>query len=139
MSGANTASDAIRASVDRLYWNSEESVDAVASRLGLSRHALYQAVHPHPAGAACGICGGELAFANRSQRTRRRARCTECGGTCTLSATDGETRMDEGPRAERWSAGAWRAGPGRKTRLGAAAVLGLAVAVAAVEGVRARG
>ena len=71
--------DALHASANRLYWHSRDSVDALAARLGMSRHAFYQSIRPEPAGRACAACGGVLEFANRTARQTSRARCAGCG------------------------------------------------------------
>lgn len=87
------ATPAVRASTDRLYWQTDDAVDVVAARLGISRKAVYAAVQPAPAHAPCPACGGALAYANRSARAAGRAHCRDCGATesvpFTASARDG--------------------------------------------------
>lgn len=77
---------AIRASVDRLYWNSNGTVEELTTRLRISRQALYACINPLAAGASCQECGGEMVFANRTSRTTRKARCTGCGATERMPA-----------------------------------------------------
>ena len=67
------------ARLNRLYWESEESVTAIADRLGISRRALYEALEPRPVGAACPECGSPLGFRNRTAAENREAECPECG------------------------------------------------------------
>ncbi len=71
--------DALHASANRLYWHSRDPVDALAARLGMSRHAFYQSIRPDDAGRACASCGERLEFANRTARQTGRARCGGCG------------------------------------------------------------
>ncbi|MDB4949681.1 MAG: hypothetical protein JWM27_2330, partial [Gemmatimonadetes bacterium] len=78
--------EVVRASANRLYWNSADTVDDIAGRLGIGRSALYGAIRPAPAGADCARCGAAMVFANRSARAAGRARCPECGSTATLGA-----------------------------------------------------
>jgi hypothetical protein len=67
------------AEANRLYWESELSVGAIADQLGISRRALYEALDPEPAGAPCPDCGAELVFANRSAQIAGEAQCRGCG------------------------------------------------------------
>lgn len=141
---------AVRASTDRLYWQTDDAVDVVASRLGISRRAVYAAVQPAPAHAPCTECGGPLAYANRSARAAGRAHCRDCGSTATVpfSASNGNGHtsdrtvdaradsMDGRPDARAYGHGGWR---GRVERLasnrgvviGGLAAVGLALGAAA--------
>jgi uncharacterized Zn finger protein (UPF0148 family) len=74
-----SANEVVRASANRLYWNSADTVDEIAERLGIGRSALYSAIRPSPAGADCPHCGAGLVFANRSARAGGRTQCPECG------------------------------------------------------------
>jgi ribosomal protein S27AE len=76
-----SANEVVRASANRLYWNSADTVDEIAERLGIGRSAIYSAIRPIPADADCPHCGAGLVFANRSARAAGRARCPECGRT----------------------------------------------------------
>jgi hypothetical protein len=67
------------AEANRLYWETETSVGDIAQKLDLSRRALYDALQPTPTGALCGVCGGDMAFENRSARTANQPVCTVCG------------------------------------------------------------
>lgn len=125
---------AIRASVDRLYWNSNGTVEELTTRLGMSRQALYACINPLAAGASCQECGGEMVFANRTSRTTRKARCTGCGATERVPA-DAPAPEGREPVSLR---GAESAGRRRGWRqwtggTGWAAALGVVAAAAAVE------
>jgi hypothetical protein len=65
--------------INRLYWETDESVAEISNRLGVSRRALYDLVEPFAAGADCEHCGGELFFGNRSAKAAGVARCPNCG------------------------------------------------------------
>ena len=82
---AETA-DAIHASANRLYWQSHDSVEQLAARLGMSRHALYNSIRPAPAGVDCAECGVEMAYANRNRRAHAQAHCPACGAEKQVDA-----------------------------------------------------
>jgi predicted RNA-binding Zn-ribbon protein involved in translation (DUF1610 family) len=75
------------AEANRLYWETETSVAEIASRLDLSRRALYDAVEPSAAGVACPECGDELHFENRSARRAGQATCASCGAVAAVEVT----------------------------------------------------
>jgi hypothetical protein len=64
---------------NRLYWESDLSVNAVAETLGVSKGRLYDLVAPLPVDVSCPDCGGELAFPNRTARDRGLLTCDTCG------------------------------------------------------------
>jgi hypothetical protein len=64
---------------NRLYWESDHSVNAVAEKLGVSKGRLYDLVAPLPLDVRCPDCGGELAFPNRTARDRGLVTCDTCG------------------------------------------------------------
>jgi Zn ribbon nucleic-acid-binding protein len=101
-----------RASLEanRLYWETGTPVAEIADRLDLSRRALYEAIRPFEAGAACPQCGAGLSFANRSARRTGTAGCSECGH---------EQVIDGGPAATMRAAG--QAQPGARGDDGLAA------------------
>lgn len=70
---------AIAPEVNRLYWETDDSVADISNRLNVSRRALYDLVEPLPAGAECVACGGDLYFGNRSAKAAGIARCPNCG------------------------------------------------------------
>lgn len=65
--------------INRLYWETADSVAEISSQLGVSRRALYDLVEPLPAGMPCASCGAELYYSNRSARAAGVARCLMCG------------------------------------------------------------
>lgn len=73
------ASEETRREINRLYWESDESVSEIGDRLDISRRALYDAIEPRPAGAPCPECGAALGFRNRTSAENREAECPECG------------------------------------------------------------
>lgn len=72
------ADEQSRSEVDRLYWETDTSVAAIADQLEISRRALYDAIRPRPIGLACVECGEDLVFRNRSAADRRQAECLAC-------------------------------------------------------------
>lgn len=144
MNETHGATPAIRASVDRLYWNSDGTVEELTTRLGMSRQALYACINPLSAGATCHECGGEMVFANRTSRTTRKARCTGCGATERVAAEIAAVApAPEGAKPVSLrapeSAGrrrGWRQWTGGT---GWAAALGVVAAAAAVEAAMRRG
>jgi hypothetical protein len=81
--------DEKRAEANRLYWEDSRPVDEVAAALGMSRSALYAAIVPHPADAACATCGGDAVYPNRRHRSHGVVRCTSCGAEEALEAGNG--------------------------------------------------
>lgn len=64
--------------VNRVYWDSDESVNRIAERLDLSKGALYGMIEPAPADGTCPDCGSSLSFGNRTARDRGLAECVAC-------------------------------------------------------------
>lgn len=109
------ASEETRREINRLYWESDESVSEIAERLDVSRRALYDAIDPLPAGAPCPECGGTLGFRNRTSAQNREAECAECEHEVRLDAdVDGpEPQVEQERRAAALSpTGDVRAGSG---------------------------
>ena len=65
--------------INRLYWQTGDSVAEISNSLGISRRALYELIEPLAAGVECLSCGAELHFANRSAKGAGIARCLVCG------------------------------------------------------------
>lgn len=65
--------------LNRLYWETSQSVAEISNRLGISRRALYELIEPLPAGIECSNCGAELQYVNRSTKAAGIARCLVCG------------------------------------------------------------
>ncbi|MEJ2503755.1 MAG: hypothetical protein P8177_10670 [Gemmatimonadota bacterium] len=78
-----------RAELDRLYWETDESVAAIADRLDISRRALYDGIEARPTGVACSDCGAPLVYRNRTARDNREAECPECGREVGLGDAEG--------------------------------------------------
>jgi predicted RNA-binding Zn-ribbon protein involved in translation (DUF1610 family) len=77
---ASTADDAPReARANRLYWDSDASVNDIADTLDISKGALYGMVHPRPAGFSCPECGDEMEYPNRTARAKGFVHCPTCG------------------------------------------------------------
>ncbi|HEX2189861.1 MAG TPA: hypothetical protein VHG51_13225 [Longimicrobiaceae bacterium] len=151
---ASRAADVQPERANRMYWNSSETVERIAEELGMSRNALYSAVQPEPAGAACPDCGEELAFPNRTSRTAGRALCLACDRTFSLDDLPAPEDAHPRPRPHRHPEpregrdtghavgsaarlGGLRDGlaavePQRAALIGGAAVLGAVAGVAAV-------
>lgn len=143
---SNTASDTAEAApgrANRLYWESDDRVDEIAERVGMSRSALYNAVQPLPAGAECADCGGAAEFSNRTRRDAGEAACTKCGATVRVAAGAAQPEAkaaaaaDAGPEREPgWKEALPEVSPGRAALIGGAAVLGAALGTAAVRKLR---
>ena len=82
--GTAMADEEIRAQINRLYWESDESVASIADRVGVSRRALYDAIDPRPANRTCPECGAPLGFRNRTAEEERNAECAACGHETVL-------------------------------------------------------
>jgi len=67
------------AQVNRLYWESDLSVNGIGDEMGLSKGRLYDFLQPLPTGLGCPKCGGELGYENRTSRDRGIVACPRCG------------------------------------------------------------
>lgn len=63
---------------NRLYWDTDESVNGIAERLELSKGRLYDLLTPLPVDVECPQCGGPLGYENRTARDRQIASCPLC-------------------------------------------------------------
>lgn len=150
--------DDLHREANDLYWNSADTVDEVAVRLGMSRNALYASIRPAAAPGACTTCGDTLVFANRSSRASGQATCSGCSATVRIPSD--ATTVPEGnglPKRSGWTAdadgmdeishrrsgrlGVWRddlaaVPPERTVKIGGYAALGVAFGVAAVAAAR---
>lgn len=68
-----------RGKANRLYWQSDESVNGIADALGVSKGRLYDLIEPLAAGVTCPECGAGLAYPNRTARDRGMVVCDQCG------------------------------------------------------------
>lgn len=64
---------------NRLYWDSDRSVNQITEDLAMSKGSLYEVVEPRPAGMACPRCAEEMAYPNRTARDRGFLNCPACG------------------------------------------------------------
>ena len=108
MSSQNSDHDALLDEANRLYWESEESVNQIGEALGLSKGVLYGLLSPLPAGLPCPGCGDEMVFPNRTARDKGFLACPSCGMEEEEAAVqvywESEAHTDEdlafgGPRA----------------------------------------
>lgn len=63
---------------NQLYWSSDESVNRIANRLGLSKGSLYAAIKPKPSDSMCPTCHSQLVYANRTALERNTLSCLSC-------------------------------------------------------------
>lgn len=71
--------DVLFGEANRLYWESDDSVNQIGEALGLSKGVLYGLIAPHPAGLPCPKCGEEMVYTNRTARDKGFLTCPECG------------------------------------------------------------
>lgn len=76
----------VASEVNRLYWETADSVGEISNGLGISRRALYELIEPMPTGVECSSCGAELYFSNRSAKAAGVARCVVCGNEKDIEA-----------------------------------------------------
>lgn len=86
MSTPDIGAEEARREINRLYWESSETVEQLLATLGIGRRALYAALRPVPAGSSCPTCGERLVFSNRTHRALGRALCSGCGAEVAVQA-----------------------------------------------------
>lgn len=144
--------------INELYWNSEQTIDEITEELGVSRNALYSAIHPQAAGISCPSCGERMVFTNRTRRDSQTGVCRSCGTEASVEERQAEEPaarfgrvkglysrprwVDEVAGAANWSR--WRdelstVEPERYALVGGAAALGAVIGVAATRALRDRG
>jgi hypothetical protein len=100
MSSQNSDPEALLDEANRLYWESEESVNQIGEALGLSKGVLYGLITPLPAGLPCPGCGEEMVFPNRTAREKGFLACPSCGMEEEEAAVqaywESEAETDEG-------------------------------------------
>lgn len=64
---------------NRSYWDSDASVNDIATELDLSKGSLYGMIRPRGAGIDCPECGSELEYPNRTARDKHFVTCSACG------------------------------------------------------------
>jgi len=69
------------------YWESDESVNGIAEKLGISKGRLYDLLRPLPVEGSCPKCGeAPPVYLNRTARDREQASCLVCGWEGELEA-----------------------------------------------------
>jgi hypothetical protein len=79
MSSNRPDQDALYEEANRLYWESDESVNQIGEVLDLSKGVLYGLIAALPAGLPCPQCAEEMVFPNRTARDKGFLACPECG------------------------------------------------------------
>ena len=79
MSNETQSHDELYEEVNRLYWESDVSVNQIGEDLGLSKGVLYGLIDPHPSGLPCPTCGEEMEYPNRTARDKGFMACPGCG------------------------------------------------------------
>lgn len=79
MTGSQSSDDRLAPEANRLYWDSDVSVNQIAERLEISKGRLYEMVRPLPSGLPCPRCGEEMVFPNRTAREKGFLTCAACG------------------------------------------------------------
>jgi len=79
MSSEPSDQDALYEEANRLYWESDQSVNQIGEELDLSKGVLYGLIAAHPAGLPCPGCGEEMVYPNRTARERGFLACPACG------------------------------------------------------------
>jgi hypothetical protein len=79
MSNHTPEHDILSEEANRLYWESDESVNHIGEKMELSKGILYGLITPLPAGLPCPSCGEEMVFPNRTARNKGFLACPECG------------------------------------------------------------
>jgi DNA-binding transcriptional regulator LsrR (DeoR family) len=160
MSPATEPMERLRQQANDSYWNSEETVEQLAARLGISRKAVYSSVEPMASGAICVHCDRELLFANRTSRAAGLAACPVCERETDVGSAEqiaspaiaterlAKSRVGSAhavPVHEpngRWTRTREDLGavaPERAAKIGSAAALGVALGAAAAKVIRSRG
>ena len=101
MATGQTEDHQLAQEANRLYWDSDRSVNQIADDLGMSKGTLYDVVEPRPAGVACPRCGREMSYPNRTARDRGFLDCPGCG-----------FEEEEGQVEEAWAERGGRTGSG---------------------------
>jgi uncharacterized Zn finger protein (UPF0148 family) len=106
---------------NRLYWESDRSVNKIADELGLSKGALYALVEPLVTDAGCPHCGVALVFSNRTARQRGLLDCPGCEAEVLESevvalavARESAEREEESPDEGEDDAPWWETGEARR-------------------------
>jgi len=104
---------------NRLYWDTDESVNGIADRLELSKGRLYDMITSLEVEATCPKCGTNLVYANRTAREHGTLTCEACGFEGHRDKVKGDSTPHQHPatqasgmfaRADRTMVGAVLAG-----------------------------
>lgn len=79
MTAQDSSDNILHDRANRLYWESDASVNEIAEQLDLSKSALYQLIEGLDADQSCDDCSGPLEYANRTARDKGVLRCPSCG------------------------------------------------------------
>lgn len=82
---------------NRLYWDTDESVNGIAERLQLSKGRLYDMITSLAVEAECPRCGENLVYANRTARDHGVLTCESCGFEGSRSDVDGDSTPGRHP------------------------------------------
>jgi hypothetical protein len=79
MSNERPAHDELYEEANRLYWQSDQSVNQIGETLDLSKGVLYGLIEALPTGLPCPECGEEMVYPNRTARDKGFLACPDCG------------------------------------------------------------
>jgi hypothetical protein len=94
MSPATESADRARERANHAYWHSDETVDQLAARLGITRNMVYSSVEPLPASTICVHCDRELVYANRTSRAAGLAVCPLCEREVDVETAENASAAD---------------------------------------------
>lgn len=123
MSDPRTHDPKAVAEANRLYWETDSSVNQIADDLGLSKSSLYGLIEQLETGQSCPDCRSDLVFPNRTARDRGMVSCPACGFEAQADEVFAVAAVEGATAKLRASAG----GVSHNTRvLAGTALLGLA-------------
>lgn len=78
--------DKLARKVSERYWTTDDSVNGIADKLGISKGRLYELIRPLSVDGSCPACGGgPPVHPNRTARDRGDVECPHCGWEGSLS------------------------------------------------------
>lgn len=89
------------ARANELYWSTDDPVQAIAARVGMSRSAVYTAIEPLSTGVPSPNSDEMLVFTNRTNRDNRLGTCMVTGTEVDLDSLPSASAAADGVR--RWS------------------------------------
>jgi len=78
MSSEHREQEELFEEANRLYWESDQSVNQIGEALDLSKGVLYSLIEALPANLPCPDCGEEMVFPNRTARDKGFLVCSNC-------------------------------------------------------------